>query len=84
MESEVEVVARGAIQAINERTSQARAQELLDPSFVRYDLAQLLPDSHGPTGGSDFLGMILADHRSVANVRWVGLLPPSWIPELNR
>jgi predicted ester cyclase len=60
MESEVEAVARGAIQAINDRTLQSRAQELLDPSFVRHDLVQLFPDSHGPTGGSDFLGMILA------------------------
>jgi predicted ester cyclase len=60
MESEVEAVARRAIQAINDRTLQARAHELLDPSFVRHDLVQLFPDSHGPTGGSDFLGMILA------------------------
>ena len=60
MESEVEAVARGAIQAINDRTLQARAQELLDPSFVRHDLVQLFPASHGPTGGSDFLDMILA------------------------
>jgi predicted ester cyclase len=59
MESEIEAVARGAIQAINDRTLQARVHELLDPSFVRHDLVQLFPDSHGPTGGSDFLGMIL-------------------------
>jgi predicted ester cyclase len=60
MESEVEAVARRAIQAINDRTLQARAHELLDPSFVRHDLVQLFPESQGPTGGSDFLGMILA------------------------
>jgi predicted ester cyclase len=59
MESEVEAVARCAIRAINDRTLQARAHELLDPSFVRHDLVQLFPDSEGPTGGSDFLGMIL-------------------------
>jgi predicted ester cyclase len=60
MQSEVEAVARRAIEAINDRTLQARAQELLDPSFVRHDLVQLFPDSQGPIGGSDFVGMILA------------------------
>lgn len=60
MESEVEAVARGAIQAINDRTLQATAQELLDPSFVRHDLVQLFHDSQGPVGASDFVGMILA------------------------
>jgi predicted ester cyclase len=60
MESEVEAVARGAIQAINDRTLQATAQKLLDPSFVRHDLVQLFADSQGPTGGSDFVGMIIA------------------------
>jgi predicted ester cyclase len=60
MESEVEAVARAAVQAINDRTLQARAQELLDPALVRHDLVQLFPDSQGPIGGSDFVGMIVA------------------------
>jgi predicted ester cyclase len=60
MESEVEAVARGAIEAINDRTLRARAQELLDPSIVRHDLVQLFPDSLGTSGGSDFVEMVLA------------------------
>jgi C-1 hydroxylase len=60
LDSEVEAVARGAIDAINDRTIRARAEELLDPSIVRHDLVQLFPDSLGTTGGSDFVGMILA------------------------
>ena len=60
MESEIEAVARGAIEAINDRTLRARAQELLDPSIVRHDLVQLFPDSLGTSGGSDFVEMVLA------------------------
>jgi predicted ester cyclase len=60
MESEAEAVARGAIEAINDRTLRARAQELLDPSIVRHDLVQLFPDSHGASSGSDLVGTILA------------------------
>jgi C-1 hydroxylase len=60
MESEVETAVRGAIDAINERTLRARAEELLDPAIVRHDLVQLFPDSQGTSGGSDFVGMILA------------------------
>jgi predicted ester cyclase len=60
MESEVEAVARGAIEAINDRTLRARAHELLDPSIVRHDLVQLFPDSMGTIGGSDFVGMMFA------------------------
>jgi C-1 hydroxylase len=60
LDSEVEAVARGAIDAINDRSIRARAQELLDPSIVRHDLVQLFPDSLGIAGGSDFIGMILA------------------------
>ena len=60
MESEVEEAARGAIQAINDRTLRARAEELLDPSIVRHDLVQLFPDSQGASGGSDFVGMMVA------------------------
>jgi predicted ester cyclase len=59
MDSQVEALARRAIDAINDRTLQARAEELLDPSFVRHDLVQLFPDSEGPRSGSDFVGMIL-------------------------
>lgn len=59
MDSQVEALARQAIDAINDRTLQARADELLDPSFVRHDLVQLFPDSEGSRGGSDFVGMIL-------------------------
>ncbi|HEX4217982.1 MAG TPA: ester cyclase [Acidimicrobiales bacterium] len=60
MESEIEAVARGAIEAINDRTLRARAQELLDPSMVRHDLVQLFPDSQGASGGFDFVGLVLA------------------------
>ena len=60
MESDVEKAARGAIQAINDRTLRARAEELLDPSIVRHDLVQLFPDSQGASGGSDFVGMMVA------------------------
>ena len=59
MDSQVEALARRAIDAINDRTLPARAGELLDPSFVRHDLVQLFPDSEGSRGGSDFVGMIL-------------------------
>ena len=37
-----------------------RAEELLDPSIVRHDVVQLFPDSQGTSGGSDFVGMIVA------------------------
>ena len=60
MGSEVEAVVRGAIDAINDRTLRARAEELLDPSIVRHDLVQLFPDSQGTSRGSDFVGMIVA------------------------
>src|ERR1700761_9262384 len=60
MDSDVEAVARGAIDAINDRTLRSRADELLDPSIVRHDLAQLFPDSHGRSGGADFFEMSLS------------------------
>jgi predicted ester cyclase len=60
MDSEVQAAVRGAIDAINDRTLRARAEELLDPSIVRHDLVELFPDSQGTSGGSDFVGMILA------------------------
>jgi predicted ester cyclase len=60
VESEVEAAARGAIEAINDRTLRARAEELLDPSIVRHDLVQLFPDSKGASDGSDFVGMMVA------------------------
>ena len=60
MDSEVEAAVRGAIDAINDRTLRVRAEELLDPSIVRHDLVQLFPDSKGTSGGSDFVGMIVA------------------------
>jgi predicted ester cyclase len=59
MDSEVEAATRRAIDAINDRTLPARANELLDPFIVRHDLVQLFPDSEGSTGGSDFVGMIV-------------------------
>jgi hypothetical protein len=60
MDSEAESVVRRAINAINDRTIQVRAAELLDPSIVRHDLVQLFPDSQGAGAGSDFAGMIVA------------------------
>jgi C-1 hydroxylase len=60
MDSDVESVARGAINAINDRTLGARANELLDPSIVRHDLVQLFPDSYGTGGGADFVGTTLS------------------------
>lgn len=60
MDSEVEVTARRAIDAINDRTLRARADEILDPHIVRHDLVQLFPDSKGARDGSDFVEMILA------------------------
>ena len=60
MESELELAARRALDAINDRTLQARAGELLDPSIVRHDLAQLFPDSKGTKDGSDVVEMIVA------------------------
>jgi C-1 hydroxylase len=56
----VEGAVRAAIEAINDRTIQARGDELLDPSIVRHDLVQLFPDSRGTSGGSDFVRMIVA------------------------
>jgi C-1 hydroxylase len=56
----VETTVRGAIDAINNRTLRGRAQEFLDPSIVRHDLVQLFPDTLGTSGGSDFVGMIVA------------------------
>jgi C-1 hydroxylase len=60
MGAEVEATVRRAIDAINDRTLRARAEELLDPSIVRHDLVQLFPDSMGTSGGSDFVGMVVA------------------------
>jgi predicted ester cyclase len=60
MDTEVASVVRRAIDAINDRTIQVRAAELLDPSIVRHDLVQLFPDSQGAGAGSDFVGMIVA------------------------
>jgi predicted ester cyclase len=60
MDSDVEAVARGAIDAINDRTLGARANELLDPSIVRHDLVQLFPDSYGTSGGADSVRMTLS------------------------
>jgi predicted ester cyclase len=60
VDSEAKAAARRAIDAINDRTLGARAQELLDPSIVRHDLVQLFPDSQGTSGGSDFVAMIIA------------------------
>jgi hypothetical protein len=59
MDSDVETIARRAIDAINDRTLPTRAEELLDLSLVRHDLVQLFPVSKGSRGGSDFVGMIL-------------------------
>jgi hypothetical protein len=39
---------RNAVEAINDRSIGDRAAELLDPPFVRHDLAQLFRDGHGP------------------------------------
>ena len=60
MDPEVEAAVRGVIDAINDRTLRARAQEFLTPSIVRHDLVQLFPDSEGPDQGSDLVGMIVA------------------------
>ncbi len=60
MESGLEAAARRTIDAINDRTLQARADELLEPSIVRHDLAQLFPDSEGTQDGSHFFEMIVA------------------------
>jgi predicted ester cyclase len=60
MEPEPEAAVRRAVEAINDRTFPARAAELLDPSFVRHDLARVFADSHGPGGASDFVGTIVA------------------------
>jgi C-1 hydroxylase len=51
---------RHAVDAINDRSIGDRAAELLDPSFVRHDLAQLFRDNHGPGGASDFVSMIIS------------------------
>ena len=51
---------RAAVDAINDRSIGDRAAELLAPSFVRHDLAQLFRDSHGPGGASDFVSMIIS------------------------
>lgn len=61
MDSEaMEALVRRVIESINDRTLRGRASELLDPSIERHDLVELFPDSHGPRGGSDFVGMITA------------------------
>lgn len=51
---------RNAVEAINDRSIGDRAAELLAPSFVRHDLAQLFSDSHGPAGAADFVSMIMS------------------------
>jgi len=51
---------RHAVDAINDRSIGDRAAQLLDPAFVRHDLARLFSDSHGPGGASDFVSMIIA------------------------
>jgi predicted ester cyclase len=58
MDSDVEAVARRAIDAINDQTLSLRAQQLLDPHMVRHDLVQLFADSKGSSGGADFVRMI--------------------------
>jgi predicted ester cyclase len=58
MDSELETVARRAIDAINDRTLSLRAQQLLVPHMVRHDLVQLFADSEGSSGGADFVRMI--------------------------
>jgi predicted ester cyclase len=60
MDSEAESAVRRAINAINDRTIQVRAAELLEPSIVRHDLVQLFLDTQGTGAGSDFVGMIVA------------------------
>lgn len=60
MRSEVEAIARKAIEAINDRSLPARARELLDPSIVRHDLVQLFPDSQGTGEGTELVGTIVA------------------------
>jgi predicted ester cyclase len=60
MDSDVEAVVRGTIDAINDRTLRARAEQLLDPLIVRHDLVQLFPDNQGASGGLDFVGMLVA------------------------
>lgn len=51
---------RAAVNAINDRSLGDRVTDLLDPSFIRYDLAQLFSDSHGPGGAADFVSMIIS------------------------
>lgn len=58
--ADVEAVVRRAIDAINDRTLRARADELLDPRIVRHDLVHLFPDSEGTVEGSDLVEMIVA------------------------
>ena len=60
MDPAVEAAVRGTIDAINDRTLRARAEEFLDPSIMPHDLVPLLPDTKEATGGSYLVGMILA------------------------
>lgn len=60
MDPEVEAAVRGTIDAIDDRTLRARAEEFLDPSIMPHDLVPLFPDTKEATGGSDLVGMILA------------------------
>jgi len=53
-------VVREAVAAINARTLRERALELIEPGFVRHDLVEVFPDSHGPEGAGDFVSMIVA------------------------
>ena len=60
MTSDAVAAVRAAVAAINDRSIGDRAAELLDPSFVRHDLAELFGDSQGPAGASDFVSMIIS------------------------
>ena len=55
----VEVV-RAVIASVNDRSLPSRAHELLDPGFVRHDLADVFGDSHGPEGAAGFVETIVA------------------------
>jgi hypothetical protein len=51
MDSEAESVVRRAISAINDRTIQVQAAELLDSSIIRHDLVQRSPIATEPERG---------------------------------
>jgi len=60
MINDAATMVRDAVDAINDRSLGGRAAELLDPSFIRHDLAQVFSDSHGLSGTSDFVSMIIS------------------------